>query len=170
MEIFKVSENAELPVFATKGSACFDLRACLNLDEKVITYNPHNKETYLPVKQSNNNKLYINIPPSFRALVPTGLIFNIPEGHVIKIYIRSSFALKYGLMLANGTAIIDSDYCDPTYIMLYNSSDTSIVLYHGDRIAQAELVKLKNYDLVETKIRPVKNTDRTGGMGSTGTN
>ena len=169
MEIFRVSENAEIPTFATKGSACFDLKACLESDLKVKAYNPHNKETYVPVKQSNSG-LSLQIPPSFRVLIPTGLIFDIPSGHELKVHIRSSMAFKYGIVLANSTGIIDSDYVEPIYIMVYNMSDTPVAIYHGDRIAQAQLVKLKQYDLTETKTRPAKKTDRDGGIGSTGTN
>jgi dUTP pyrophosphatase len=78
-------------------------------------------------------------------------------------------ALKYGLMLANGTAVIDSDYVDPTYVMIYNASDTPYTIYHGDRIAQAELRELKQYALTERKTPPTQKTERDGGMGSTGT-
>jgi len=169
MEIFRVSENAEIPAFATKGSACFDLKACLDSDAKVKAYNPHNKETYVPVKQSNGG-LSIQVPPSFRALIPTGLIFDISTGYELKVHIRSSMAFKYGIVLANSTGVIDSDYVDPTYVMVYNISDTPVTIYHGDRIAQAQLVKLEEYDLTETKTRPAKKTDRDGGIGSTGTN
>jgi dUTP pyrophosphatase len=169
MEIFRVSENAEIPAFATQGSACFDLKACFDADGKIKAYNPHNKETYVPVKQSNGG-LSIQVPPSFRALIPTGLIFDISTGYELKVHIRSSMAFKYGIVLANSTGVIDSDYVDPTYVMVYNISDTPVTIYHGDRIAQAQLVKLEEYDLTETKTRPAKKTDRDGGIGSTGTN
>jgi dUTP pyrophosphatase len=168
MKIFKVSENAEIPVFATEGSACFDLRACLEEGDKIRAYNPHNKEMALPVKRDSNGKFFTQVQPSFRTLIPTGLIFDIPKGHVVKIYIRSSMALKYGLGLANDTAIIDSDYVDPSYVMVYNMSDTPITIYHGDRIAQAMLEKLHTYTLTERKTAPEQKTERDGGLGSTG--
>jgi dUTP pyrophosphatase len=169
MEIFRDSENAEIPSFATQGSACFDLKACFAAEGKLKAHNPHNKETYIPVKQSNGG-LSIQVPPSFRVLIPTGLIFDIPAGYELKMHIRSSMAFKYGIVLANSTGVIDSDYVDPTYIMVYNMSDTPVTIYHGDRVAQAQLVKLEEYNLAETKTRPVKKTDRDGGIGSTGTN
>ena len=169
MKIFKVSEKAEIPAFATEGSACFDLRLCIDHDSRIRAYNPHNKETYVPVKVSNQG-VNVQIPPSFRVLLPTGLIFDIPKNHVMKIFIRSSMALKYGLALANSTAIIDSDYTDPTYVMLTNHSDTPVTLFHGDRIAQAMLEKTESYSLVERKTAPEQKTSRDGGIGSTGTN
>lgn len=169
MKIYRENELAEIPSFATEGSACFDLRACLTPDKGVTAYNPHNRKMELPVKRSLEGKPFTLIQPSFRVLIPTGLIFDIPKNHVMNIYIRSSMALKYGLMLANSTAVIDSDYVDPTYVMIYNASDTPFTIYHGDRIAQAELRELKQYSLVERKTPPAQKTDRDGGMGSTGT-
>lgn len=166
MKIFREKETAILPEYATEGSACFDLRACIE-DEKYVSYNPHNRKMELPVKIANA-KPSIQLHPSSRTLVPTGLIFDIPKNHVMKIYIRSSMALKYGLFLANSTAIIDSDYVDPTFIMIYNSCDTPITIYHGDRIAQAEVVKYEKHTLVERATRPTQKTDREGGLGSTG--
>lgn len=168
MKIFRVSEKAVMPEFATEGSACFDLRACLEEGGKIIAFNPHNKEMAIPVKRDSQGKLFTQVQPSFRTLIPTGLIFDIPKGHVLKLYIRSSMALKFGLTLANATAIIDSDYVDPTHIMLFNMSDTPITLYHGDRIAQAALEKNHTYTLSERKTAPERKTDRDGGLGSTG--
>lgn len=169
MKIYRENELVEIPAFATEGSACFDLRACLEVGKGIIAYNPHNRKMELPVKAAADGRAFAQIQPSFRVLVPTGLIFDIPKNHVLNIYIRSSMALKYGLMLANGTAVIDSDYVDPTYVMIYNASDTPYTIYHGDRIAQAELRELKQYALTERKTPPTQKTERDGGMGSTGT-
>jgi dUTP pyrophosphatase len=168
MKVFKTNENIELPAFATEGSACFDLRAYLEEGSKVKAFNPHNRESEFPVKRDSSGKLFTQIQPSFRTLVPTGLIFDIPKNHVLKIYIRSSMALKYGLGLANNVAIIDSDYVDPTYVMIYNMGDTPITIYNGDRIAQAMLEKTFSYEIKERKTAPTQKTDRDGGMGSTG--
>jgi dUTP pyrophosphatase len=169
MKIYRENSLAELPHFATEGSACFDLRACLEVGKTITSYNPHNRKMELPIKQSSDGRACASLQPGFRMLIPTGLIFDIPNNHVINIYIRSSMALKYGLMLGNSVAVIDSDYKLPTYIMIFNSSDTPFTLYHGDRIAQAELRELKKYNLVERKTPPTQKTDRDGGLGSTGT-
>jgi len=169
MRIFRDKESAVIPEFATEGSACFDLRACFDLEDKVTAYNPHNKTMQLPVRIAGG-KPSIQLHASFRTLVPTGLIFDIPKYHEMKIYIRSSMALKYGLMLANGVGVIDSDYIDPTYVMVYNASDTPITIYAGDRIAQAQLQKIDRdkCKLTERLSRPTQKTDREGGLGSTG--
>lgn len=168
MKIFKVSENAEIPAFATEGSAGFDIKACLNPNTKVRAYNPHNREMEIPVKPASDGRQAITLHPQFRTLIPTGLIFDIPDKHVLKLFIRSSMALKYSLSLANSVAIIDSDYIDPTYIMVINNGDTPIQIYHGDRIAQGILEKTIKYTLEETLEKPEKKTDRDGGLGSTG--
>lgn len=168
MKVFKVNETATLPEFKTKGSACFDLSVSLTADDKIRAYNPHNREMFVPVKMASNGKLSVQLQPQFRTLVPTGLIFDIPENMVLKFFIRSGVALKYGLMLANDTAIIDSDYVDPSFIMIYNSGDTPVILYDGERIAQGRLEKNLKYTLEETLEKPQQKTDRDGGLGSTG--
>jgi dUTP pyrophosphatase len=170
MKIFRANENAEIPSYATKGSAAFDLKACFDETTKIRAFNPHNREMNLPVKRWSNGVLYVQALPQFRTLIPTGLIFDIPEKYVLKFYIRSSMALKHGISLANDVAIIDSDYVDPAYIMVYNMCDTPINIYHGDRIAQAILEKNVQVDLEEAKEIPARKTDRAGGLGSTGTN
>lgn len=168
MKIFKVSPNATIPEFATEGSACFDLRACFDADTKIKAYNPHNREMNFPVKEQNG-RIYTLLQPQFRTLIPTGLIFDIPNNHVMEIFIRSSMALKMGIFMANGVGVIDSDYVDPSYLMLYNAGDTPITLYHGDRVGQARLLKTLKYSLEETTEKPGQKTDRDGGFGSTGT-
>lgn len=167
MKIFREKETATIPHFATKGSACFDLSACLEEGDKVVAYNPHNRKMEIPVRRVSGN-FSIQLHPGFRTLIPTGLIFDIPTNHVLKLFIRSSMALKYGLTLANSTAIIDSDYVEQTYILVHNTGDTPVVISHGERIAQGMLEKLHVYDLNERKTRPTQKTDRDGGMGSTG--
>jgi dUTP pyrophosphatase len=170
MKIYRENELASIPEFATEGSACFDLRACFSEGEKVTAYNPQNKKVQLPVRMLGGASTpAIQVHPMYRVLVPTGLIFDIPKNHVMKIYIRSSMALKNGVTLANSTAIIDSDYVDQTFVMVHNISDILLNIYHGDRIAQAELCETKQYNLVERKTPPAQKTNRDGGMGSTGT-
>lgn len=169
MRVYRENPLAEIPSFATEGSACFDIRACLGEGETVEAFNPHNRGMQMRVKAASNGKASVPLQPGFRMLVPTGLIFDIPKNHVLDFFIRSSMALKYGIVLANGVAKIDSDYVDPSYIMLLNMSDTPYHIYHGDRIAQGELRALKSYDLSERKSPPSQKTDREGGFGSTGT-
>ena len=61
-------------------------------------------------------------------LIPTGLIFDIPKNHYVRLYARSGNAFKKGLVLANSVGIIDSDYVDEVKIMLHNISDMNNVI------------------------------------------
>lgn len=169
MKIFRLNAAAELPVFATDGSACFDLKACITPDAKLKTFSPHNKEIMVPVKISSDGRPVSVLHPQFRTLVPTGLIFDIPKNHVIKVYPRSGMSVKYGIGLANSVGVIDSDYVEELFVAIYNMSDTPINIFHGDRLAQAMLEEVKQYTLLERKSRPEQKTDRDGGFGSTGT-
>ena len=108
------------------------------------------------------------LPPDTRILIPTGLIFDVPDKHVLKMFIRSSVALKRGLVLANGTGIIDSDYVEQTYIMINNETDSLAVISDGERLAQCVLEKTQQVKLSEIKTQPSQKTDRDGGFGSTG--
>jgi len=110
----------------------------------------------------------IQINPHERALIPTGLIFDIPKGFSVRLYPRSSLALKQGLTLANNVGIIDSDYVEPVYMMVYNISGYQQFVFDKIRICQAELVHELSYMIMETDVRPEQKTDRDGGFGSTG--
>jgi dUTP pyrophosphatase len=77
-------------------------------------------------------------------------------------------AFSKGLVLANGTGIIDSDYTDQLYLMIANISLLPSIIYNGDRIAQAMLVKTLDYTLEESLDPVQQKTDRKGGLGSTG--
>jgi dUTP pyrophosphatase len=168
MNIYKLNPAAKTPAYATKGSAAFDLAACLDNVARVKAYNPHNKEMEMPVRVGSDGRAMVSLQPMFRMLVPTGLIFDIPEKHVLKLNVRSSVALKHGLVLANGTAIIDSDYVEETFVMLLNNSDTPFTVYDGERIAQGMVEKVTQQKFDELEEPPARKGDRKGGLGSTG--
>ena len=101
-------------------------------------------------------------------LIPTGLTLDIPKGYSVRLHVRSSVALKKGLLLANSTGIIDSDYVDPLYFMLVNAGNTARQIFSDERYVQAELIKTLNHSLEEISEAPEQKTDREGGFGSTG--
>lgn len=168
LKVYKVDPEAQLPTLATSGSACFDVRSCFYVGDRISCYNAWNKKVDVVVKLISN-KAAIQLPPMHRALVPTGLIFDIPEGHVMKMYVRSSVALKKGLILANGTGIIDSDYVEPSYIILQNTTESLVVIESGERLAQCAIEPVHYVSIEETKEKPEQKTERDGGLGSTGT-
>jgi dUTP pyrophosphatase len=164
LNIYKTHPDVFLPRFGTKQAACFDL-----------AYQPFGKTEYsgynafnAPFTRTIHPSGTIVIMPGDRVLVPTGLIFDIPEGYSIRIHARSGLSLKQGLILANSEAVIDSDYIQETMVMLTNHSENPITINMNDRVAQAELVKSEEYVLWETFDAPVQKTDRVGGLGSTG--
>ena len=163
LKYYKMNEDVTPPKFATDGSACFDI--CANIEENVsiTVYRMSN----LKVKVKPDN-IRFRIAPADRVLVPTGLIFDIPEGHSVRLHTRSSVSLKKGLIMPNGEGIIDSDYYHQTFVMLYNASADEVLIKDGDRIAQGELIKTYEYEIEETENVPEQKTNRVGGFGSTG--
>lgn len=168
MNVYKVNERAELPEYATDGSACFDVKACIENGQRLKSYNAWNKEMPVLVKGVGQSKDAFQLPPAVRVLVPTGLIFDIPEGYVMKMYIRSGTALKKGLTLVNGVGIIDSDYVEESFLMLENVSESMALIEHGERIAQCLIEPITREPINEISERPEQKTSRDGGFGSTG--
>ena len=170
LKYYKLHNEVKDPQFATEGSACFDIHAYLDKPVTVYMMNNH-KDTRNPetIQWSDIEELQLSIGPAERALIPTGLVFDIPEGHSVRLHPRSSISLKRGLTLTNGEGIVDSDYYHETYIMFTNTSADEVRITHGERIAQGELVKTLDYSVEESIIVPKQKTNRIGGFGSTGT-
>lgn len=108
------------------------------------------------------------INPGETKLIPTGIKAYMDENEWLGIYIRSSIAVKYGIILANSVAVIDSDYYNNPdnegHIMLpiRNVSGMPYTVKKGDRIAQGIFHRYYKVD------NDSADGDRTGGMGSTG--
>ncbi len=139
----KLRPAAKLPTYGTEYAAGADLYACL--DEPMT------------------------IAPGQTVLVPTGLAMEIPEGFAGLVYARSGLATKQGLAPANKVGVIDSDYRGELFICMFNHSDTTRVITHGERIAQMILTPYLTGLFTETD--HLSSTDRgEHGFGSTGTN
>mgnify|MGYP002567729819 FL=1 len=108
------------------------------------------------------------INPGETKLIPTGIKVYMDENEWLGIYIRSSLAIKYGLVLANSVAVIDSDYYNNPdnegHIMmaLRNTSGSPCAIKVGDRIAQGIFHRYYRVDGDKT------DGSRIGGIGSTG--
>lgn len=111
----------------------------------------------------------INIEPGECIFIPTGLIFDIPSGFKLNLSPRSGISGKKHLRLANCVGIIDEDYVKPTMVLLYNDSESRQSVAHGDRIAQAEIVPVYRASFFDLDSPPDAKSDRSGGMGHTGT-
>lgn len=99
--------------------------------------------------------------------MPTGLVFDIPEGFKISFYPRSGSSGKKHLKLSNCVGIVDEDFTKPSMLLIFNDSEQRQIICHGDRLAQAEIVPVYRaiFEISETPI--VQKTDREDGFGST---
>lgn len=167
LKYYKMADDVQNLEYATDGAAAFDIRAYFNQSDKIRTYNSQNKETFLPVRNSSIGK-FLSLQPGFRALIPTGIKFDIPDGYYLELVVRSSAALRFGIALANQVGVIDSDYVDELFVMAELSSDTPVQIANGDRIAQIILKKYEQADFHQLDAAPEKKGNRKGGLGSTG--
>jgi dUTP pyrophosphatase len=130
-----------LPTYQTPGSAGLDL--CAALPEAV------------------------QIAPGERRLIPTGLIFEIPEGHEGQVRPRSGLALKHGISIVNSPGTIDSDFRGEVGIVLINHGQEPFVVEPLSRIAQIVLARVEQLQIEE--VQSLSETTRgAGGYGSTG--
>ena len=140
VNIHRLDPTVPLPEYQSAGAAGFDLAS--NAD--------------------------LVVQPGEVTLVPTGLVIEVPEGHLLGVFARSSTPLKRGLMVANGVGVVDSDYRGPNdeiKIQVLNFTTAPVAITRGDRLAQGVILPF---------IRP-EWTEGTGpggptrgGFGSTG--
>lgn len=146
IRIQKLNPSAIVPKYATDGAACFDLHACFDTDDY-------------------SARIYRNQPK----IIPTGLAFEIPHGHVMLVFSRSGHAFKHSTRLGNCVGVIDADYRGEVKVNIHrDESDLDMLqVRHGDRIAQAMLVPYPRVSFIETE--ELTSTERgDGGFGSTG--
>lgn len=107
------------------------------------------------------------LPPGGRALVPTGLILEIPPGWEGQVRPRSGLALRHGIGVINAPGTIDSDYRGEVGVILINLGDQPFRLQRGDRIAQLVLAPVERVEWEEAE--SLEDSQRgPGGFGSTG--
>ena len=130
-----------LPAYETDGAAGLDLRAAIS--------GP------------------VVLQPGGRDLVPTGLIFELPEGHEGQVRPRSGLAAKHGVTVLNTPGTIDSDYRGEVKVILVNLGTEPFTIEPGSRIAQMIVAPVTRATLVEAE--DLSDSARgTGGFGSTG--
>ena len=134
-------EGLDLPAYATEHAAGFDLRAAV--EESVV------------------------LEPLERALIPTGFVFEIPEGYEGQIRPRSGLAFRKGITLLNSPGTVDADYRGEVKVLLINLGQEPVTIERGERIAQMVITPVVRVELVE--VETVSTTARgEGGFGSTG--
>ena len=161
---FKINQDVKNPVVGTAGSACFDLHAYMPPGTEVTAHTSQNNKVTIISDDSGD----VTVESGYRILIPTGLIFDIPNQCSVRLHPRSGLSYKKGIVLANSEGVIDSDYVEPVFAMIHNISDARVKISHGERVVQAELVYQPNFALMPIPTAPGKKTDRDGGFGSTG--
>lgn len=142
VKIKKLSHfKGDLPKYQSAHASGFDVRA--QLDAAIV------------------------IKPRERAMVPTGLSFEIPAGYEIQTRPRSGLAWKHGLTIVNTPGTIDADYRGEVKILLLNNGEEPFEIRDQERIAQCVLAPVIQALWVEAE--DLTDTERgAGGFGSTG--
>lgn len=143
LKVQKLPHCFDLPKYQTQGAAAMDLYAAIENE--------------------------ITLGSLERALIPTGIKIELPEGFEAQVRARSGLAIKNGITLSNCIGTIDEDYRGEVCVGLINLSKENFTIKRGDRIAQmlvSPVVKAE-IELVES----LSETSRaSGGFGSTGIN
>lgn len=131
-----------LPSYATAHSAGMDLRA--NLEAPVV------------------------LAPGQRALIPTGLYLELPEGTEAQVRPRSGLAFKHGVTVLNSPGTIDADYRGEVGVLLINHGDQPFTVNDGERVAQLVVAQYVRVSFEE--VADLRASERgAGGFGHTGT-
>ena len=105
--------------------------------------------------------------PGSRALVPTGLILELPAGFEAQVRPRSGLALRHGITVLNSPGTIDSDYRGEVQVILVNLGERPFTVARGERIAQLVVARCERVTLVEVAASSPTRRGK-GGFGSTG--
>lgn len=134
--------RADLPAYATPGSAGLDLRACIDSA--------------------------ISLAPGETTLIPTGLAMHLRDSsYAAMILPRSGLGHKHGVVLGNLVGLIDSDYQGPLMVSMWNRGSSPFVIEPLERIAQMVIVPVLQvaFEVVDD----FEQSERgAGGFGSTG--
>lgn len=109
----------------------------------------------------------VQIAPKARALIPTGLIVEIPPGFEIQVRPRSGLALKEGITVLNTPGTIDADYRGEIGIILINLSEQAFTVLPGMRIAQLILAPVLQAEFFTAEALATSKRG-SGGFGHTG--
>ncbi len=140
MKIKLLRDGAVVPKRATEGSAGYDLYACLEND--------------------------VTIAPREIKIIPTGISVMAEKDTAVMIYARSGLSTKYGISLANGVGVVDSDYRGEVGVALINNGNKDFTVENGMRIAQMVITPILTPDLIVSD--ELSETERgEGGFGST---
>ena len=142
VKIMDARMAAQLPAYATSGSAGLDLRACLDAP--------------------------LTLGANAWQLVPTGIAIYLKDpGYAAIILPRSGLGHKHGIVLGNLVGLIDSDYQGQLMVSAWNRSDTPFTIEPMERIAQLVIVPVLQAQFNVVSEFPASERGE-GGYGSTG--
>ena len=142
VKIMDARMAAQLPAYATAGSAGLDLRACLDAP--------------------------LTLGANAWQLVPTGIAIYLKDpGFAAIILPRSGLGHKHGIVLGNLVGLIDSDYQGQLMVSAWNRSDTPFTIEPMERIAQLVIVPVLQAQFNVVSEFPASERGE-GGYGSTG--
>ncbi len=130
-----------LPTYETPSAAGMDVHACLK--EPVV------------------------LKPMERALIPTGLRIQLPQGYECQMRPRSGLALKKGISLVNTPGTVDADYRGEIGAIVINLSNEDFVINDGERICQMVVTQYSHVKWEETD-RLDETVRGDGAFGHTG--
>ena len=112
----------------------------------------------------------IVVNPLGRALVPTGLAFDIKDGYEIQVRSKSGLAINQGLFVLNSPGTVDSGYLGEVKVIIFNTNSDQVTIKKGMKIAQAVLCPVINGKYVDLELKKdLGQKDRgDNGFGSTG--
>ena len=112
----------------------------------------------------------IEIPAFGRALIPTGLSFDIQDGYEIQVRTKSGLAINQGLMVLNSPGTVDNGYTGEVKAIIFNTNSTSVTIPKGMKVGQAVLCPVVNGGWVDLQQTNKLNEKERGsnGFGSTG--
>lgn len=148
VKVKKLYPDAQLPTYATDGSAAFDIYAYQH--ECAIDGNEP-----------------ITLTPNSVARFETGVSFEIPAGFVLLVFSRSGHGFNNNVRLSNSVGVIDSDFRGQIMVKLHNEGWDEFTIKPGERIAQGIIMPYPKVEFEE--VDELSETQcGTGGFGSTG--
>lgn len=112
----------------------------------------------------------IVIEPLGRALIPTGLCFDIPKGQEIQVRSKSGLAINQGLFVLNSPGTVDAGYTGEVKVIIFNTNNTPVTIKKGMKVAQGVVCPITSSEWLDLiKISEINEKDRnSNGFGSTG--
>lgn len=164
VEFKKTLKGAPTPAYANPGDACFDLAVLFDRNNPPESWCG---DDVAPISFVRMEGGQIPVYKGESVVFRTGLAFEVPPGHVMLIFPRSSAGIKLKLVLTNGTGVIDSGYRGEVRLAVMNSGKSTVYISNGQRLAQAMIVPYPTVELVEAS--ELSGSERgTDGIGSSG--